>query len=300
MYQVTMTLTTVGFGELHPFDAGTRAFATVFMVVGVGAALFTLGAVFEDVLEHELTQFGRRRMDRLITRCDAHTIVCGYGRVGERVAEVLSAHDEPVVVVDADAARVAKAANDGFPAVHGDSTDDDALTEAGIERACTLVVSLGSDADAIATVLSARVLNPGLRIIARANAASSEPKLERAGADRVVNPLNQGATRMAAFAQQPSVAEFLDVVAHEGGLEYRLEELLLPPDSALAGCSLGTAQLRARTGALVLALRKPHGAFVSNPAPEVELEGDDTLIVIGTPEQLEALERLVSGVSRAS
>jgi voltage-gated potassium channel len=144
-------------------------------------------------------------------------------------------------------------------------------------------------------VLSARVMNPDIRIVARANAESSEPKLERAGVDHIVNPLSQGAHRMAAFAQQPAVADFLDVVVHDGSLEYQLEEVRIPQHSPLIGSTLGEAHIRARTGALVLALRRPDGTFLSNPGPGVVLDRDTTLIVIGTSEQFEALEHQVSG-----
>jgi voltage-gated potassium channel len=157
------------------------------------------------------------------------------------------------------------------------------------------VVSLASDADAISTVLSARVLNPDVRIVARANAESSEGKLQRAGVDHTVNPLSHGAHRMAAFAQQPAVADFLDVVVHDRSLEYQLEEVRVPAGSPLVGTTLGEAHLRARTGALVLALRMPDGTFQSNPGPSLVLAPDVTLIVIGTPEQFEALRHQVSG-----
>jgi voltage-gated potassium channel len=283
------TVTTVGFGEARDFDASAKAFSIVLMLFGVSAALFTLGAVFEDQIEEQLQRIGRRRMDRRIESLARHTIVCGYGRVGTHIAQLLSSRDHALVVVDSDEDRCAAAADSGHLVVLGDSTEDATLQRAGIQRASTLVVSLASDADAISTVLSARVLNPQARIVARANADSTEAKLLRAGCDRVVNPLHQGAQRLAAFAEQPAVADFLDVVVHDGSLEYRLEELVLPPGSPLAGATLGEAHLRARTGALVLALRQPDGAFVSNPGPDEVLGPGCTLIVIGTAAQLSAL-----------
>jgi voltage-gated potassium channel len=215
--------------------------------------------------------------------------VCGYGRVGTQIAALLRGKDHALVIVDADADRYAAAVDDGFSAVAGDSTEDATLQYAGIERAQTIVVSLADDADAISTVLSARVLNANARIVARANADSSEAKLMRAGCDHVVNLLHQGATRLAAFAEQPAVADFLDVVVHDGSLEYRLEELVLPPASPLTRATLGEAHVRGRTGALVLALREPDGTFLSNPSPDVELRAGCTLIVIGTDAQLAAL-----------
>jgi voltage-gated potassium channel len=167
------------------------------------------------------------------------------------------------------------------------------LIAAHVDRASVLIVSLGSDADAISTVLSARVLNPEVRIVARANEVSTEAKLVRAGCDHVVNPLSQGAQQMAAYADQPAVAHFLEFV-HDTSIEFRLEELALANGSPLAGKSLGAAQLRPRTGALVLALRHGDGTFESNPPSETLLEPGTTLVAIGTDEQLAALERLVS------
>jgi voltage-gated potassium channel len=294
-YQTTTTITTVGFGEVHEFDASARAFAIFLMTFGVAAAFYTLGGVFEEFVEDSLARMGRRRMGRRIESMAGHVIVCGYGRVGCRISQLLASKDLDVVVIDVGDDQCAQAADAGFLTIPSDSTEDDVLREAGIDRAETLVVSLASDADAISTVLSARVLNPEVRIVARANAESNEAKLERAGVDHIVNPLNQGAHRMAAFAQQPAVADFLDVVVHDGSLEYQLEEVEVPQHSPLVGTTLGEAHIRARTGALVLALRRPDGGFVSNPGPSVVLEPGVTLIVIGTSDQFEALGHQVSG-----
>jgi voltage-gated potassium channel len=282
-------VTTVGFGETRPFDDSAKIFSIALMLVGVSAALFTLGAVFEEQLQAQMQRFGRRRMDRRIDSLSGHTIVCGYGRVGLQIERLLAGRGANLVIIDADAARCALAADAGRLTVLGDSTEDETLQGAGIGKAETLIVSLGDDAAAISTVLSARVLNPALRIVSRANAESTEAKLTRAGCDHVVNPLRQGAQRLAAFAEQPAVADFLDVVVHDGSLEYRLEEFAVPAGSPLAHTTLGEAHVRARTGCLVLALRQPDGSFLSNPSPELSLEPGVTLIVIGTEAQLEAL-----------
>jgi voltage-gated potassium channel len=297
LFQTTETITTVGFGATRPFDASARAFSILLMVFGVGAAFYTLGGVFEELVEGSLARFGRRRMDHRIELMSGHVIVAGCGRVGARIAALLALKGLSLVVIDVGEEECAQAAANGIAAVHGDSTEDDVLRDAGIERASTLIVSLASDADAISTVLSARVLNPELRIVARANAESSEAKLQRAGVDHIVNPLSQGARRMAAFAQQPSVADFLDVVVHDGSLEYQLEEVRVPAGSPLARTTLGEAHLRARTGVLVLALRRADGTFVSNPGPGVVLEEGLTLIVIGTTDQFDALARELGGAA---
>ncbi|HEX5615448.1 MAG TPA: NAD-binding protein [Acidimicrobiia bacterium] len=288
-YQTSTTITTVGFGEVRPFDTSAQLFAIGLQIFGVSAALFTLGGVFQELFESQLVRYGRRRMDRRIGALRAHVIVCGYGRVGARIASLLRARDGDVVIVDLSEERCERASDSGYLAVVGDSTDDDILLLAGADRAATIVVSLASDADAVSTVLSARVLNPDARIVARANNESNEAKLLRAGCDRVVNPLSQGAQRLAAFAQQPAVADFLDVVVHDGSLEYRLEEVRVPASSGVVGTSLGDTYLRTRTGALVLAVRQPDGSFVSNPPPETVITSGVVLIAIGTEQQLQAL-----------
>lgn len=236
-------------------------------------------------------------MERRIESFDDHVVLCGYGRVGVTVVSLIAGR-MPVVVIDLEEERCAEAAEAGHLTVVGDATEDDVLERAGIRKAAIVVVSLQSDADAISTVLSARVLNPALRIVARANSASSEAKLVRAGVDHVVNPLHLGASRLATFALQPAVADFMDVVGAEGPLEFRLEELVMPAGSPLEGVSLATARIRETTGALLLALREPGGAFESNPGGSTALRAGDTLIAIGTGKQLESLDDLLRGTPR--
>jgi voltage-gated potassium channel len=219
LFSSTTTITTVGYDSGHDLDAQAKVFTIFLMVFGVSTALYTLGGAFEALVEEQFGLFGRRRMESQIKHLSGHVILCGYGRVGRRIAGRMRRDgSSPVVVVDRDPERCRLAAEIRLPAVAGDSTEDDVLREAGIERAATLIVCLASDADAISTVLSARVLNQDLRIVARANEESSEAKLVRAGTDRIVNPLSSGAERMVAFARQPAVADFLDVVVHDGSL----------------------------------------------------------------------------------
>jgi voltage-gated potassium channel len=190
------------------------------------------------------------------------------------------------VVIDQDPQRAAAA---GSPSLEGDATDDEVLIDAGIQRAATLVAALSSDSDNLYVTLSARSLRPDIFIVARARTESAEPKLAQAGANRVVNPQQIGGARMAALATQPAVADFLDVVMHDGSLEFRLAEVHLERDSAVAGRTVREAQIRDRTGALILAVRGGDGGFLTNPSPDVHLEAGQTLIAIGTQEQLAAL-----------
>lgn len=289
VYQTVMTVTTVGFAEVEPLGSRGRIFTMVLIVVGVGVALYAIVGLIEDILEHQLGRWGRKRMERQIDRVREHVVLCGFGRVGRGIVPMIEGRS-PVVVIDHDPARIGRAQDAGLLAVEGDATDDDVLRAAGLERASTLIVSLQSDADAISTVLSARVINPTIRIVARANAENSEAKLVRAGVDHVVNPLRLGAARLATFALQPAVADFVDLVGSSTGESYRLEQVVVPSDSPVAGARLGECRLRERTGVLVLALRRADGEFESDPDAEATLAAGSTLVVIGTAAQLAALD----------
>jgi voltage-gated potassium channel len=291
LYQTVTTVTTVGFREVHPLTAVGELFTIVLILVGVGTALYAFGVLLEALVEGHLREhLERRRMDRAIERMKGHVIVCGWGRVGLASGEYLGAIGQQIVVVDRDPARLQDTRH---PTVLGDVTDDRVLTAAGIARARALIAALDTDADNVFVTLSSRALRPDLVIIARARTESSKSKLLRAGADRGVNPQLIGGRRMAAFALQPHVAEFLDVVMHDETLDYRIEQFDIAPDSPLLGHSLREAAIRQRTGALLLALRPPTGPFLANPTPETLIEAYAVLIALGTPEQLDGVRRHV-------
>jgi len=289
VYQTVITVTTVGFNSPHPLDTGSKVFTIVLILVGVGTALYTFSTVLEVLFEGEMRELVRsRKMEREIDQMSGHVIVCGWGRVGREVAQFLTNAQRAVVVIDRDVERVRDVP---YASVQGDVTEDETLLKAGILRAATLVAALDTDADNLYVTVAAKSMRPELQIIARARSESSEPKLMRAGADRVVNPQQLGGDRMASFVTQPHVVDFVDIVMHDGTLEFRLEELLVSDASSLAGRTIRTAQLRDRTGALVLAIRRPQGDFITNPSPEDVITSGDVLISVGTAEQLEALAR---------
>ena len=284
VYQTVITVTTVGFNSPHALDTGSKVFTIVLILVGVGTALYTFSAVLEVLIEGHMQDLVRRRkMERDIARMSGHVIVCGWGRVGREVARFLANADRDVVVVDRDPGRLTEVP---YASVHGDVTDDEVLLQAGIDRAASLVAALDTDADNLYVTVAGKSMRPDLQIIARARNKSSEPKLVRAGADRVVNPQQLGGDRMASFVTQPHVVDFVDVVMHDGTLEFRLEELAVSPASPLSGGTLRSAHLRDRTGALVLAIRRPDGGFLTNPSPEDVIEAGDVLISVGTAQQL--------------
>ena len=287
LYQTVTTVSTLGFTSPRPLGTDTKIFTIALILVGVGTALYTFSAVLELLIEGHMRDLVRRRqMDRNIAQMSGHVIVCGWGRVGREVARFLISAGRHVVVIDRDAMRLGEVQ---YPTVQGDVTEDETLSQAGIERAAALVAALDTDADNLYVTVAAKSMRPDLQIIARARSESSEPKLFRAGADRVVNPQQLGGDRMASFVTQPHVVDFVDIVMHDGTLEFRLEELTVSAQSSLAGSTVRAAQLRDRTGALVLAIRRSEGVFVTNPSPEDVIEAGDILISVGTADQLEAL-----------
>lgn len=290
VYQTVTTISTVGFGEIEPLSSGGKVFTILLILFGVGTALYTFTVLLESIVEgHVSNLIGRRRMERKIADLHDHVIVCGWGRVGRAIADYVSHAGQDVVVVDRDVERVESVP---YFAVQGDVTDDVVLTHAGIERARVLVAAVDTDADNLYVTLSSRTLRPDLVIIARSRSESADEKLRRAGANRVVNPQRIGGDRMAAFALQPHVVDFLDVVMHDGSLEFRLEEVAVPDGSSLEGASLRAAQIRERTGALVLAMRETDQRFVTNPDPETVITRGQILIAIGTTAQLSSLADL--------
>lgn len=225
-------------------------------------------------------------MDRKIASMRKHVVVCGWGRVGRAAAHDIMQTGRQVVVVDVEPNRVAGLA---IPTVVGDATLDTTLREAGIEHASALIAALEGDAENLFVTLSSKAINPELFIVARARQEESVNKLSRAGADRVVNPQELGAARMASFVVQPNVAEFVDVVMHERSMDFRMQEVEIHDGSPIAGVSLRDANLRQRAGVLVLALRLDDGAFNTNPNPDTVIQPDHVIIAVGTDEALQQL-----------
>jgi voltage-gated potassium channel len=296
LYQTVTTVSTVGYRELGHATRAWKIFTLVVIVLGVSTVLYTFGSLLETLVEGRLTdRLGRRRMDRRIQALRGHVIVCGWGRVGRTVAAYVQGGGRDAVVIDTNAERLASVP---YAYVEGDATDDAVLRLAGIEHASTLIAALDTDADNLYVTLTGRSLRDDLFIVARARVATAEAKFLQAGANRVVNPQHIGGARMAALALQPAVAEFLDVVMHDGSLEFRLEEVPVPHGSAIAGRTLRDAHIRDQTGALVLAVRDPQGEFLTNPSPDTEIVPGHVLIAIGTEAQLDALSTAAAVAGR--
>ena len=295
LYQTVVTVATVGYREVgveaDP-SAAYRLFTMFLVLSGVGTALYTLGVLLETLVEGTLTdQLWRRRMQRNIAEMRDHVIICGWGRVGRRIARDIAGSGREVVVVENNPDRTSEIE---MAFVEGDATDDAVLAAAGIANAGALVAALDTDAANMYVTLTGRSARPDLFIVARARLESAEAKLTQAGADRVVNPQHIGGGRIAALVLQPAVADFLDVVMHDGSLEFRLAEVAVEAGSPISGQSLRDAHIRDRTGALVLAMRGADGEFQTNPPPDTLIQAGEVLIAVGTAAQLKSLRAEVA------
>lgn len=222
-----------------------------------------------------------------------HYIICGYGRVGHEVAEAFRASKVRYVVIDAKPETAKELEPHSTPNIIGDATSDEILMEAGIQRARCLVACADSDVANVYVTLSARALNAGLYIVARAGLHDTEKKLLMAGANRVISPYFIAGRRMAAMAARPVTSDFLDLVSHGGQVEFSLHEIDVPPGSSLASKTLGEADIRGATGTTILAIRKADGSFDLQPTSSSRLSIHDVLVVLGTSEQIDKLDKLI-------
>lgn len=295
LYMTVTTITTVGFGEVRPLSAAGRAFTMLLILSGVGTVAYVLGSVVEYVVASELANgFADRRRRRMLATLTDHFIVCGFGRVGQQIAQEFDGLSLPFVVIDNDEAALAASHGAGYHTVRGDATSDDTLVAAGIERARGLLTALGSDVSNLYVVLSARSLRPDILIVARADQDESERKMLRAGANRVLSLYPLGGRRMAELALRPNIVQFLDMVMHVQDRELWLEEVEVPADSPLVGVPFGEARIRDRSGALILAVIAPDGSLDTNPAPTFAMQSGSRAIALGSRAQLRAFCDLVS------
>lgn len=293
MFMTIITVGSVGYGEVRELSAVGRAFTGILIAVGVG----TLGVSFTLLVDSMFSAENRRevrrkRMQRKLNRYKDHVIICGYGRVGRNAYEVLQQEKHRDVVVIEFGEEAARLRNEDITVLEGDATEDAVLREAGIDHAWGLLVATGNDSVNLFVVLSARALNPDLTIVARSSSEENDAKMIRAGANRVVSPYDIGGKRMAHSLMRPHLTEFLDVLTTSSGHELFLEEVDVADTSGLAGNSLREIDLRQRTGVTLLAVLRKDG--VVTPDADFRFDLDDSMIVIGTRQQLDRLEALIA------
>lgn len=289
LYMAVITITTVGYREVVPATDAVKIFVVVYLVVGLGVFTFSLVALGQWLLSAELQHlWERRRMTKDINRLDDHFIICGAGRMGRTIARYLSQRRRPFVVVDRDEELLRDLyMENGWFYVEGDCTDDDTLIRAGIKRARALAIVLGTDADNLFVVLSARLLNPELQIIARANDEKAVLKMERAGANRVINPLSSGAVKIARFMLHPSIEDFLEVTDNRGN-DLELADIHIGPDSPYVNKRLMDTDLRQR-GVMIVGIRRTNGERLMPPPGTAVILPGDCLFAFGTTEAVNSI-----------
>jgi voltage-gated potassium channel len=293
LYMTVTTLATVGYGEIHPLSTGGRIFTIGLIVCGGVLAAFALTQLAQIFFSGQWRRhLENQRRFRMLAKLSNHVIVCGYGRVGRNVVEEFKAEGLPFVVIDLSAEKVAQAQENGTLAVLGDAADEGKLREAGIEHARGLVAAAKSDAENVFIVLTARSLRPNLSIVARADVEESEPKLLRAGANRVILPYHITGRRLVTMLVRPDVADFLDEVSHTSGMELLLEQIQVAAGSFLAGQTLADAQARHQFDVTVLACKTADGRWNLHPRGATLVEPGAQLIALGTQGHLQKLTNL--------
>jgi len=292
IYRAVVTTTLTGLDTV-PSNDSARVLSMVLVLAGLTIIAYAGAVIVEAIAGGVFTgALAERRRERTIERLHDHFIICGYGRVGRRVAEEFRHAGVAYVVLDRSEDAVAAAQEHGDLLVHGDATDDADLARAGLERARGLVVASDSDVDNLYVTLSARAACPGLTIVARASDADAEQKLRLAGADRVVLPYSTAGQVMANLVLKPQVTAFLDVVTTATGPDLQLAEIDVGRTCPAAGRTIRDLRIRHETGAIVVALRKPDGSFDTTPEPDTPLEVGDVLIGVGSPDEIRRLEDL--------
>ena len=301
LYMVAITFTTVGYQEVHPLSHAGRIFNLGLLLSGVGLVFLGIGALTQALLEFELQQFfGRRRMERDISRLSDHYVICGAGRVGRAVAAELARKPVPFVVIENSPVKLERI-SEAWLALAGDATQEEVLRKARIEHAQGLVAATTTDAINIYIVLTARGINPRLKIIARASEEGAEKHLRTAGADSVVSPYAFAGHRIAQSFLRPNVLDFLDIAtAHDQKVEVEIEEIQVEEGSRVAGVSIGDSKIHEKMGVIVLAIKRDGKAMRFNPSAGDRIQSGDNLIAVGQASGLRQLEEAAAAGGRAA
>jgi voltage-gated potassium channel len=294
-YMTLTTMTTIGYGEIHPLSHAGRVFNSFLIGISVLAGGFTIATFSQALLQFEFTQvFGRRRMERELSRLEGHYIICGAGRVGRTVTRELLAHGQSCAVIERDPHRAQWAIDQKIPTIIGSASSEEHLKQARIEKAQGFVAAVGSDAENLYIILTARGFRSDLRIIARASEEEATSKLLRAGASHVLSPYYFVGNRIAQLLLRPNVLDFIDTAFGKERLDVEIGEVQVQNGSRLCGKNLGDSMFHQQGGAIVLGIKPAEGHFVFNPAPEALVHPGDCLIVIGSDAHLKLLEGLAS------
>lgn len=291
-YMMVITLSTVGFSEPWPLSPAARLWTMGVIAFGLITISFAFSSLVGLVVSGELRSIRERtKMTKTLNNLDGHMIVCGYGRMGAMAAAELKRRGLDVAVIESRTETSEELRRDGFPFVIGDGTEEEYLVQAGLMRASALLLTLPSDADNVFIAVSVHTLCPNLTIVARATNPATESKLKRAGVSHVVCPQAAGAMKVVNILTRPAVVDFIELA--DKGLELEIDEYVIRKTSPLVGRTLREADVRIRTGAMVVAIKRADGEAIVNPDPDAGLGTHDTLILvgpIGVSDRLDAID----------
>jgi len=294
LFMTVTTITTIGYGEIIHLGSAGRIFTMLIAILGIGSLFYSLTVVMDYLVASRMVDpLGERKVQREIDKIKDHNIVAGLGRVGKQAALELHDSKTPFVTIDPSIEAQHYAHQHGYLHVLGDAADDEVLIKAGIERAKGLIVTTSDDANNLYIVLSARVMKSDLHIVSRAVSEASIPKLERAGADRAISPYAIGGRRLAHLILSPAVVDFFDTVIRRDEQSLNLEGIKVARGSDVAGQSLASLEVLEKTGASVLVILRKENVL-PNPSPDTVLLAEDQLLALGTVEELDALEAMMS------
>ena len=301
LYMTVMTLTTVGFGEVHPLSTGGCLFAILLMLIGVGAVTFAFASLLQTIVKSEVLEaMGFRRRFREMRKLKNHFIICGAGRMGAHIIRDVERTGDEFVVIEKDPEKVSALHERKVRhVIHGDATNEEILREAGVERAQALVACLSDDADNVYTVLVARDLHPGLHIVARAIEEQAEPRLVRAGADRVIAPTIIGGRKMAVAMRNPAIDDLLDSVS-AGDLDLQARHVMINSTSDLTGQRLRLTHLKTGLNVVIVSIQRTDGEVVFNPTGDFVFSAGDVVFAIGSNEALDLLRIRAAGPNEES
>jgi len=295
LYLTAMTISTVGYGDIVPHLVSGKIFTIFLVFSGVGLVLYAFSKFAETMVEGGLRNIlERNKMKKKVAELHNHYIVCGYGRIGKVICQILTESHRPFVVIETNQEEIKAIEAEGYYTLAGEASDDEILLAAGIMNARGLIAVVSTDADNVFITLTARGLNPKLFILARSSGApGADTKLMRAGASKVISPYYIGARRMAQLIVRPTVIDFIDLTMHAGELGLRMEELLVTDKASFANKTLVESGIRKNFEIIVVAIKRPGEDMIFNPKPDTVILPSDILIVLGDHSQISALEKEV-------
>ena len=293
-YMTIITLSTVGFSEVIPLSQAGRAITVVIIVLGISVGAYTIGMLVRALVEGELVKiFGRRKVQKQVSGLKNHFIICGFGRIGRIICSELDADNIDFVVIEQDPSVIEHIEARKYLYLEMDATTEEALMQAGVMKAKGIVTAVNSDANNVFITMTAKSLRPDVFVLARASEEKNEPKLLRAGANRVVSPYLIGGRRIAQMLKRPTVVDFVDIAMMGSHLGLMMEEAKIGEKSSLIGKNLIDSHLRKDYGVIIVAIKKQSGDMVFNPTPAEKLDAGDVIVVIGKKEDMKRMNAVL-------